>query len=163
MRPETRAANVSMSHVSPGLNVSLSQCLARSLVSGLWSPPPLAPANGTPPARPRFARSRSAVRAPCAHQRQGKASHKAKRFQRRAGHGRGSRKVCENRATLSRTNGSQTLRTRQSAPQRRAGHGRGSRKALRCVPPFHPSHPSHHLKLFSKIFQNPIVWRSEIC
>ena len=39
MRPETRAANVSMSHVSPGLNVSLSQCLARSLVSGLGSPP----------------------------------------------------------------------------------------------------------------------------
>ena len=34
-----------------------------------------------------------AVRALCAHQRQGNASHKAKRFQKRAGHGRGSRKA----------------------------------------------------------------------
>ena len=43
--PARKAAKVSMSHVSPGLNVSLSQCLARSRVSGLWSylPSPLAP------------------------------------------------------------------------------------------------------------------------
>ena len=38
-------------------------------------------------------RSSFAVRAPCAHQRQGNASHKAKRFQRRAGHRRGARKA----------------------------------------------------------------------
>ena len=61
MRPETRAANVSMSHVSPGLNVSLSQCLARSLVSGLWSPPPPCPrqwhATGSPSFRAKPFRS----------------------------------------------------------------------------------------------------------
>ena len=40
-----------------------------------------------------FERSSLAVRAPCAHQRLANASHKAKRFQKRAGHRRGLRKT----------------------------------------------------------------------
>ena len=42
-------------------------------------------------------RSRFAVRAPCAHQRQSNASHKAKRFHKRAGHSPGPRKACASR------------------------------------------------------------------
>ena len=38
-----------------------------------------------------------AVRAPCAHQRKSNASHKAKRFQKRAGQRQGPKKDCENR------------------------------------------------------------------
>ena len=74
--------------------VSMSRCLnvspgLLSQVSGL----PLASANGTPLDRPRPARSRLAVRAPCAHQCQGNAPHMAKRFQKRAGHRPGPRKL----------------------------------------------------------------------
>ena len=45
--------------------------------------------NGTPLDRPRPARSRLAVRAPCAHQWLAKASHKAKRFQKHFGSAKG--------------------------------------------------------------------------
>ena len=47
------------------------------------------PATGADRERP------SASRMPFPHQRQGNASHKAKRFQRRAGHGRGQGKNCD--------------------------------------------------------------------
>ena len=57
------------------------------------------------------------MRAPCAHPSWGIASHLAKRFQKRAGHRRGERKVCENRRTAPATGGTPVVpvRPRRSA------------------------------------------------
>ena len=62
-------------------------------------------------------RSSFAVRAPCAHQRKSSAAHKAKRFQRRAGHRAGARKACDHHFPFprARTKGRAMLRTRLSA------------------------------------------------
>ena len=57
-----------------------------------------------------------AVRAPCAHQRKSNASHKAKRFQKRADHREGLGKDCDHHFPFprARTKGRVMLRTRQS-------------------------------------------------
>ncbi len=71
-----------------------------------------------------------AVRAPCAHQRLGNASHKAKRFQKRAGTGA----VGERRAII----------TSLSLFQKRRGHRAGLGKVCENRSPFHCRWRSHH-------------------
>ncbi len=154
-RRSLKVCAVSGTHtISQCLPVSMSpqvSCL-RSLVSP--SPlPPLAPhwlalaprgrigeaallpllATGTPQSRSRPTRSRFAVRAPCAHQRPANASHKATRFQKRAGHGRGPRKPRASRKPFP-----SSLVTRHS----RKRPEKGVRFAL---------------KLFSIFFPNPLA------
>ena len=68
-----------------------SDCFAICGGAGAWPPPLKAPHW----LRLWPVRSSFAVRAPCAHQRQRNASHKAKRFQIRTGHGHGGRKMSD--------------------------------------------------------------------
>jgi len=104
--------------------------------AGAWPPPLKAPHwLGLWPVRSSFA-----VRAPCAHQRRGNASHMAKRFQRRAGHGQGLGKDCDHHFPFprARTKGEAMLRTWQSASKDAPATGKGEkglRESLHLSPP----------------------------
>ena len=104
--------------------------------AGAWPPPLKAPHwLGLWPVR-----SSCAVRAPCAHQRKGNASHMAKRFQRRAGHRAGARKACDHHFPFprARTKGRAMLRTRLSASKDAPATGKGEkglRESLHLSPP----------------------------
>ena len=89
---------------------------------------------------------------PCAHQRKSNASHKAKRFQKRAGHRTGPRKVCDHHFPFprARTKGRAMLRTRLSVSKDVPGHRTGPRKACDHHFPFPHARTKGRAKCFAQ-------------
>ena len=128
--------------------------------AGAWPPPLKAPHwLGLWPVRSSFA-----VRAPCAHQRKSNASHKAKRFQRRAGHRQGRERLARI-ATPFSTEGEAITRERHSRStalcegtadqQRPRSYGTAANQALKGFTAMMPQYNCPSLKSSVRMRSQP--------
>ena len=128
--------------------------------AGAWPPPLKAPHwLGLWPVRSSFA-----VRAPCAHQRKGNASHMAKRFQRRAGHRQGRERLARI-ATPFSTEGEAITRERHSRStalcegtadqQRPRSYGTAANQALKGFTAMMPQYNCPSLKSSVRMRSQP--------